>query len=146
MRVQQRRLQRRRGKRLQIAPTDLGIGVLGGNHFALLGDADRALHGTGRLGEDCLVARPAAAADGSTATMKETQGDVVAPKHLDQGELGPVQLPSRSQITAVLVAVRISKHDLLHVGAGGQQPAILRMGQELVHGIAAVLEISDRFE
>src|SRR6516165_11065781 len=92
-RVQQRRFQRRRGESFQIASADLGIGILGGNHFSLFGDADRALHGARGLSKDRLVARSTAATHRATATMKEAQSDIVTPKRLDQSELGPVELP-----------------------------------------------------
>jgi hypothetical protein len=57
-RLQQRGLQRGRHQRLQVAPADLGVGVLGGDHLALLGQADLAAHGARRLRQDGLVAGP----------------------------------------------------------------------------------------
>ena len=54
-----------------------GLGVLGGDDFALLGQADLAVHGARRLRQDGLVARAAAAADGAAAAVEQAQRDRV---------------------------------------------------------------------
>src|SRR6266702_4298523 len=42
---EQRRLERGRSQGFEIAPADFRVGILAGDYFALLGDADLALHG-----------------------------------------------------------------------------------------------------
>src|SRR6266851_9722462 len=78
--------------------------------------------------------------------IKQPQRDMVAGERLDQRELGLVELPGRSEIAAVLVAVGIAEHDLLDVAAGGDQPAIVRLREDRRHDLAAALEIADRLE
>ena len=95
--LEQRRLERGGGQGLEVAPADLGVGVLGGDHLALLGDADRALHRARRLRQDRLVARAAAAADRAAAAVEQAQPDAVAPEHVDQRAARPCRAPrSRS--------------------------------------------------
>ena len=115
--VEQRRLQGGRDQRLQVAPADVGIGVLAGDHLALLGDADLSRHAAWRLRQDGLIARSAAAAHRAAAAVEQAQLDAVPLEDLDQLDLGLVQLPVRSEVAAVLVAVRIAEHDLLHIAA-----------------------------
>ncbi len=71
--LQQRRFERRGGENFEIAASDLRIGVFGRDHLALLGDADRALHGAARLRQDRLIARAAAAADRSATAVEQAQ-------------------------------------------------------------------------
>jgi hypothetical protein len=71
--VQQRGLQRGGDQGFQVAPADLGVGVLGGDHLALLGQADLAVHRARRLRQDGLVAGAAAAADGAAAAVEQAQ-------------------------------------------------------------------------
>ena len=53
--LQQGRLEGGSGQGLEIAPADLGVGILAADHLALLGDPDLALHGARRLGQDGIV-------------------------------------------------------------------------------------------
>ena len=48
---------------VEVLPAELGIEILAGDDLALLGDADAGPNGAGRLRQDGLVARAAAAAD-----------------------------------------------------------------------------------
>ena len=91
-RLQQGGFQRRRDQRFQVAPADLGVGVFGADHFALFGQPDLAAHGAGRLRQDGLVARAAAAAHGAAAAMEHAQLDVVR-----VGELRRTSPPARSR-------------------------------------------------
>ncbi len=143
---EQRRLERCRSQGFEVAPTDFRVGILAGDHFALLGDADLALHGPGRLREDRLVARPTAPPDRTAAAMEQAQPDLVSPEDIDQHQLGLVELPGRGQVAAVLVAVGITQHHLLGTAARGEQPAIGRQAQELVHDPAAALQVADGLE
>ena len=117
-----------------------------GDDLALLGDADGALHGAPRLRQNCLIARPTAAADRAAATVKKTQADVVAPKDLDQLDLGLVELPPGGEKSAILVAVRVSEHDLLRLAAAAQQPHVIRQCEQRVHDCAGVAQIVDGLE
>ncbi len=63
--------QSRRGHRLEIGHRARPRAVFGGDHFALLGDADAALHRARRLGEDRREARSAAAPDRAAAAVEQ---------------------------------------------------------------------------
>ena len=115
--VEQRRLESGGQQCLQVAVGDPRLGVLGGDHLALLGEPQRAVHRSRRLREDGVVAGAAAAADGAAATVEEPQPDSGLAGRLDQVELGAVQRPVGRQIAAVLVGVGIAEHDLLAVAA-----------------------------
>ena len=145
-RLQQARLQRRRGQSLQIAAADLGIGVFAGDDFALLGDADLPVHRAARLRQDRVIARPAAAADRAAAAVEQPQPDAVTLEHLDQPDLGLVQLPARGEKAAVLVAVGIAEHHLLHGAAAVDQPAVIVQRQQPVHDAGGGLQILDGLE
>ena len=120
-RLQQARLQRRGGQHLQIAAADFGVGIFAGDDLALLGDADLAVHRAGGLRQDGVIARPAAAADRAAAAVEQPQAHVVALEHLDQFDLGLVELPVRGEVAAVLVAVGIAEHHLLLAAAAVDQ-------------------------
>ena len=51
------------------------MAVAVGDHLALLGDAEPAVDGAARLGQDGAVGRPAAAADGAAAAVEDLHGD-----------------------------------------------------------------------
>ena len=74
-----RRLERGGDEGLEVAPGRRRLGVLGGDHLALLGDAQLAVDRAGRLGQDRLVGRPAAAADGAAAAVEQPQPHARAP-------------------------------------------------------------------
>src|SRR5262249_18630011 len=142
----QRRFQRGGGQRFDVAPSDLRARIFRRNYLALLGDADRSLHGAARLRQDCLVARPAAAADGAAAAVEQAKSHAVPAKHLDQRDLRLVQLPPRRQETAILVAVGVTEHHLLQVAAALQQPRVDRQGQQPIHDVAATAQVVDGLE
>ena len=146
LRLQQGGLERRRGEDLQIAPGKLGVRVFAGDDLALLGDADCALNRAGGLREDRLVAGPAAAADRAAPAVEQAELDVVTAEHLDQRDLRLVELPAGSQETAILVAVRIAEHDLLHAAAAFEQARVFREAQQLIHDGAAIAQIFDGLE
>ena len=56
---------------------EVGIGVAGGDGLALLGDAEAAAHGAGRLGADGAAGRPAAARHAAAAAVEERERDAV---------------------------------------------------------------------
>ena len=71
-----RRAWRRRALR-GCAGRGRGSAILAGDDLALLGDARSAVDAARRLGEDRVVARPAAAADGAAATVEQAQPHAV---------------------------------------------------------------------
>ena len=64
-------LEYRGGDRFQVVESQLGQGVLGGEHLALFRDLDPTPQGAAGLGEDRLVGRAAAAANGSAAAVED---------------------------------------------------------------------------
>ena len=70
----------------------------------------------------------------------------MAPKYLDQCDLGLVEFPAGSQKPAILVAVGIAEHDLLHAPPAVEQARVFAQAQQLIHHLAATAEIFDRFE
>ncbi len=83
-----------RQQRLQVAVRDPRLGVLGGDHLALLGDPQRPLHRAGRLRQDGVVAGAAAAADGAAATVEEPQPDSRLAAPTRRGPARPGTAPS----------------------------------------------------
>ena len=71
-----------------------GLGELGGDDLALLGDPQRAVDRSRRLGEDRVVARAAAAPDGAAATVEQAQAHAVPRGDVDQVAPGPGTAPS----------------------------------------------------
>src|SRR5713101_6816107 len=92
--LQQRRLQRRSDQGLEVTPAHLRVGIFGGDHLALLGDADRALYGSARLGADSLITWTAATADRPTAPVEQAQPDRAALEDPDQSDFRLVELPT----------------------------------------------------
>jgi hypothetical protein len=124
--LQQRGFQRGGHQGFQVAPADLGVGVLGGDHLALLGQADLAAHRARRLRQDGLVAGAAAAAHRAAAAVEHAQLDAVAGQFVEQfhqRDLGAVQLPVAGEDAAVLVAVGVAQHDVLLAAAALHQRA-----------------------
>jgi len=67
-------------------------------------------------------------------------------EHRDECQLGLVELPAGSQKSAVLVAVGIAEHDLLHAASAFEQAHVFRQTQQFVHHLAAMAQIIDCFE
>ena len=67
---QQRGFQRGGDQCFQIAAGVAGIAVFGGEHFALLGDADLPAHAARRLRQNGLVRRATAAPHAATAPVE----------------------------------------------------------------------------
>jgi hypothetical protein len=70
-------------ERFEVAATELGIRILAGDDLALFGDAKAARDTSRRLGEDRIVARPAAAADRAAAAVKQAQMHAVRRRRVD---------------------------------------------------------------
>src|SRR5262245_43550910 len=144
--IEQRGLERGGDECFQVATTDFCIRILARDDFPLLCDADLPGDGAGRLRQYRLVARTAAAAYAAATAVEKPQADAVARKHLDQRDLRLVELPVRREISPVLVAVGVAEHDLLHIAAAREQPAVLADGKQAVHDGATATQIGDGFE
>ena len=88
--VKQGGLQRGGEERLEVAVCDPRLGILGGDHLTLFGNAQRAVHRARRLRQDGVVARATATADGSAATVEEPQPDSGLARRFDQIQLGAI--------------------------------------------------------
>src|SRR5207237_8677707 len=82
--IEQARFQGRCDQRFEIAAAEVGIGILAGDDFALLGDAQSAGDAAGGLSQDRLVAWAAAASHRSSSAMKQAQLDARVAKRADQ--------------------------------------------------------------
>ena len=86
------------------------------------------------LGEDRLIARAAATADGSAAPMEQPQHDAAGLcEELGERRRGAIELPVAGEEAAVLVAVRIAEHDLLVSARGADEIADAGQGMEIAH-------------
>ena len=70
----------------------------------------------------------------------------MALEHVHQLDLGLVQLPARGDEAAILVAVGIAEHHLLHAAAAIDQPAIVMQAEQPVHDLRGIAQIVDGFE
>ena len=127
----------------QVAVGDVRVGKSVGNDFSLLGDFDAAAHRPGRLGQDRLVGRAAAAPDGAAAPVKEGQCDTVPSANSDQRTLRAMQRPVGRQEPAVLVGIAVADHYLLAHAASAQMRQINRIGKQRLHDRSGVLQIAD---
>ena len=146
LQIQQRCFKGGGGQCLQIAAADFRIGVLGRDHFALLGNADLPGNSAVRLRQDGQVARPAATPDRAATAMEQAQTHARRVENACELDLGFVQLPAGGEKTAVLVAVRVPEHHFLLVAARTDQRAVGGQREEALHDRRAVAQIADRFE
>ena len=144
--VEQGGLQGRRDQALQVAVRDTRLGVLGCDHLALFGKPQRSVHRSGRLGQDRVIARPAAAPDGPASAMEKPQPDPGLARRLHQIELRAVQRPVRGEVTAVLVGIGVAQHHLLAAVAGIHDYPVDRQLQCLLKDPRPAPEVVDRLE
>ena len=149
-RLQQGGLERGGDQGFQVAPANFGVGVFGANHLALLREADLPAHRARRLGQDGLVAGAAAAPYGAAAPMEHAQPDRMAAaefvKHLDQRDLGAVQLPVAGEDAAVFVAVRVAQHDVLLAATALHQRGHAGQCIEVAHDGPGVAQVFNGFK
>ena len=107
-----------------------GQGVLVGDDLALLGDLDRAVEAAVGLRHDRLGRRTAAATDRAAAAVEQPQHHAVLAGDVAQRALGAVDLPLRGGDAGVLGGVGVAEHDLLHVAARRDHPAVRRVAQQ----------------
>jgi hypothetical protein len=139
--VQQRRLQHRGHRQLEVLPGQGGQRVLVGDDLALLGHLDRAVQRAVRLGQDRLVGRAAAAADRAAAAVEQPQPHAVPGRHVAQRPLRLVDRPLAGGDAGLLVGVGVAEHDLLQVAAGPHDLPVGRQGQHLVQQLAAGVQL-----
>src|SRR5579862_354922 len=75
-------------------------------------------------GQDGCSRRPATTPDSPSSAVEDRRFRSCTANSTNDRFLGSVGVPQRSQITAVLVAVRVTDHHLLPVGAGRKRSAI----------------------
>ncbi len=78
--------------------------------------------------------------------MKQPQSDGVAPEDLDEFDLGLVELPPGGEKAAILVAVRITEHDLLRLPSAAQKPHVIRQCEQGFHHGAGIAQVVDGLE
>ena len=144
--VEQGRLQGGRQQGLQVALGHLRLGVFGGDHLALLGQPQRAVHRSRRLSEDGFIAWPSTAADRAAATVEEPQPNSGFACRFDEVEFGPVERPVGGQVAAVLVGVGVAEHDLLAVAAGAHDALVDRKVKCRFENRCAAVQVVDRLE
>ena len=105
-----------------------------------------AVHRAAGLREDRLVARAAAAADRAAAAVEQAQAHAVALEHVDEPDLGLVELPARGDEAAILVAVGIAEHHLLHAAAAVDEAAVIGQRQHASMMRPRGLQILDGLE
>ncbi len=149
-RLQQRRFEHRRREGFEVAATDVGIGVFGGDHFTLFGEADLATHRARRLGENGLIAGATTTANRATTTMEHAQAQAMfgteLVEHFHQRQFGLVQLPVAGENAAILVAVRIAEHDVLLAATELHQASHTRDGVIAAHDLSRRTQVADGFE
>jgi hypothetical protein len=77
----------RRGQVVQVPGGPVGLEVVVADHLALLGQAQAAVHGVGRLGQDGAVGGAAAPADRAAPAVEEAQAHAMAAGAVQQGLL-----------------------------------------------------------
>ena len=137
------RLQNRAGVQRQGVHRQPRHTELGANHFALLGDAQSAGQGPGRLRQQRLARRRPAAANRAAAAVEQLQAHAGLAGDLQQRFLGAVLGPGRSQNARVLGRIRVADHNHLP----RLQGAVLAIqGKQFAHHLRRAIEIVQGFE
>ena len=135
-----------RGEEFEVVQRCPAIGVIGRYHFALFGDPEATMHGPQRLrGNRPPGGRPAPA-DRSATAVKEDRPQVAPRQCLSNPPLRLVQLPGRTDKTAILVAVGIAQHHLDGAIPHPQTAMGQRDRKEIVENVGRVAQIRDRLE
>ena len=87
---QQRGFQRGGDKRGKVVARVAVVAIFGGEHFALLGDADLPAHAARRLRQNGLVGRSTTAPHAATAPVEQANADVVLLKQAHQANFSLV--------------------------------------------------------
>ena len=129
------------------------VAVFLSDGFALLGQADIAIGSTVRQRLDEIMGWPGTAADRTALAMEEADLHSSGLPHLAERILGLVEPPLAGEDAAVLVAVAVADHHLLHRLLGGvflllmsQGPPRDRVSKEFTQDFGAVFQILDGFQ
>ena len=112
----------------------------------MFGDADLPGHAAGGLRQHGFVGGAAAAPHAAAAPVEQAQAHLVFGKQFHQSLLGLIQHPLAGYITAVFIAVGIAEHDFLNIAAAGEQVAVPRQGEKMIHHADALLQRFDGFK
>ncbi len=120
----------------------------------MFGEPDLPVHGAGRLRQDGLVARPAAATDRAPTAVEQPQLQAMRrPERLEERHerrLRAIQLPVAREEAAVLVAVAVAEHHVLlrerAEAAAEDHGEHARQRVERPHDRLGLPEIADRLE
>ena len=137
--------QDRAGHLLEVAARDRRVGVVGGDHLALLGQPQPTIDRARRLAEDGPVRRPAAAPERPASTVEERQLDAARAGRRDQRRLGLVEHPGRGQEARFLVRIGVAEHHLLAIAAGREPGAVGRIVEQRTEDRARPVERLARF-
>ena len=150
MGLQQTGLQGGGHQGFQVASAQSGVGVLGVDHFALLGQADLPTYRARGLRKNSVVAGATATTHGTTSAMEQTQSDAVLFfqlfEHIHQGQFGLVERPVAGENAAVFVAVRVTQHDVLLAAAAFHHGRDARQGVVAAHDVGRLLQVFDGFK
>ena len=116
------------------------------DHFALFGDAQHAVDGAARRGDDRAFGLAAPAADRTAATVKKHDAHAGLLREFQQFDLGALQRPARGEDAAVLRAVGIAQHHRLLAAARLQMTAIHGVVEQCAHDFGRGAQIVDGFE
>ena len=142
----ERRLERRRGVDLQGPHRDAGQSELRLNHFSLLGDAQRAVDGTGRLRSNRQVGGAAASPDAAAAAVEQRNRHAVLAAGGDDRFLRLVELPRRGQPADFLCRIGVADHHLLPTPDPNHAIAIPGDRQQSGHHVGRGAQIARGFE
>ncbi len=78
--------------------------------------------------------------------MEQANAHAVPLEHLDQADLGLVELPARGDEAAVLVGIGIAEHHLLLAAEIVDEAAVFGNGEQPVHHADAGAQVVDRLE
>ncbi len=133
-------------QRFQIPASDFRIGIFAADHFTLLGNAYLPVHAMRRLSQYRLIAGAATPPDGAAASVEQAQLNLVPGKYLGKFGFSFIQFPIGGKKTAVLVAVGIAEHHLLHIATRIQEFPVIGQREQLVHNLPAAPQIRNGLE
>jgi hypothetical protein len=108
-------------------------------HFALFGDPERAVDGTGRLGLQRQIGGAATPAHAAAAPVEQRDANAVPRARRHDRFLGLVEIPPGGDAADVLGRIGIADHHFL---PAGDPRAIARHGEQRVHDRAGVSQVA----
>mmetsp|Transcript_11934 Transcript_11934/g.50206 ORF Transcript_11934/g.50206 Transcript_11934/m.50206 type:complete len:711 (+) Transcript_11934:117-2249(+) len=139
-------LQQPRHAHAQLVLGCVGVAVLVGDRLALLCELDGAVDRAGRLRQDGLVRGARAAPHGAATAVEELPARAGALADGLDGALRRVEREGAAHDAAVLGAVRVADHDVLHV-AGRREVRAVHVGlKERGQRLRHALQVRDGLE